>query len=112
MDFNEYQRQAKETAIYDKAHYEGRGADGFVYLTLGACGEAGEIAEKVKKYIRGDFKELPKEEIALELGDLLWYLSEQARLLGYELSEIAEMNLAKLAERKKRGTLQGEGDKR
>jgi NTP pyrophosphatase (non-canonical NTP hydrolase) len=108
MDFNEYQKKAALTAIYPQ-HTD---KDALTYLMLGACGEDGEAAEKLKKYLRGDYPEIPKEALALELGDRLWYLSEQARILGYRLEDIAEMNIKKLASRKDRQKLKGDGDNR
>jgi len=106
MDFKTYQKKANETAIYDTKF-------SILYPTLGLAGEAGEVAEKVKKIIR-DNKQIidEKEEIAKELGDVLWYVAAIARDIGYSLEVIAEINLDKLADRKARGTLQGNGDNR
>lgn len=106
MDFKTYQRKANDTAIYDSKF-------SILYPTLGLAGEAGEVAEKVKKIIR-DNKQIidEKEEIAKELGDVLWYVAAIARDIGYSLDVIAEINLDKLADRKARGTLQGNGDNR
>ena len=106
MDFKTYQKKANSTAIYDSKF-------SILYPTLGLAGEAGEVAEKVKKIIR-DNKQIinEKENIARELGDVLWYIAAIARDIGYELDTIAEMNLEKLADRKARGTIQGNGDNR
>ena len=84
-----------------------------MYPALGLAGEAGEVADKVKKIIR-DNKSLvnEKQELAKELGDVLWYINALARDIGYSLEVIAEMNLEKLESRKERGTLQGNGDNR
>ncbi len=109
--FNDYQAQAVYTAIYPD-HWA------IIYPTLGLTGEAGEVAEKVKKAVRGDieFTDEAQEQhrlaVAKELGDVLWYVANLASDLGYSLQDVAEMSLAKLEDRKHRGTLQGEGDDR
>ena len=115
MDLNNYQKKAVSTAIYPEEYR-------IVYPTLGLNGEAGEVAEKVKKHIRQDVytggvhdKELIyqfKLNTAKELGDVLWYVANLAHDLGYTLSEIAEMNIEKLADRKEKGKLKGSGDDR
>ena len=105
MQLNEYQRQAKTTAIYPIDN-------GIIYCTLGLVGESGEIAQKLKKVIRGDCYFLHRSDIALELGDVLWYVSQLASELGYDLNAIAEINLVKLREREQRNTLNGNGDLR
>ena len=53
-----------------------------------------------------------KLEIARELGDVLWMVTATANDIGFDLDEIAAMNLSKLKDRAKRGTLQGSGDNR
>lgn len=108
MQMNEYQEKAISTAIYPEI-YE------IAYPTLGLAGESGEIAEKVKKVLRddiGDFSKESKTEIAKELGDVLWYVALLARDLGFQLEEVADMNVQKLASRHKRGVLGGSGDNR
>lgn len=82
------------------------------YYTLGLCGEAGEIAEKVKKSLRDNPIPLTKEDITKELGDVLWYLTALASAFDIPLSWVAEANLIKLEDRKQRGVLQGNGDNR
>lgn len=106
MNFSEYQKRANATAIYDVKF-------SIMYPTLGLAGEAGEVAEKVKKIIR-DGKDIvnEREELAKELGDVLWYVAAVARDIGYSLEVIAEMNIEKLESRKERGKLQGNGDNR
>jgi NTP pyrophosphatase (non-canonical NTP hydrolase) len=80
------------------------------YCALGLTGEAGEYSEKVKKLLRdGKFV---KADAIKELSDVLWYLTASAKELGTTLHEIAEVNLVKLYDRKKRGVLQGNGDNR
>lgn len=106
MNFKEYQERANATAIYDSKF-------SILYPTLGLTGEAGEVADKVKKIIR-DGKSVVNErvEIAKELGDVLWYLAAVARDIGVSLDDVAMMNIEKLESRKERGTLQGNGDNR
>ncbi len=108
MELNEYQDRAMRTAIYETLPV--------VYPALGLAGEAGEVADKVKKTIRdkgGDFTdETVRAEIAKELGDVLWYLAATSRDLGYTLEEIAEMNLAKTQSRASRDRVHGSGDNR
>lgn len=108
MELNDYQNRALETAIYPT---EAK----IVYPTLGLTGEAGEVADKVKKVIRdfkGDFSESVRYELAKELGDVLWYIAALSHDLGYTLEEIGEMNNAKLASRMQRGKINGNGDNR
>ena len=105
----DYQSRACETAIFPKH----RATE---YLTLGLTGEAGEIANKVKKFIRdGATKDeyLAKRiEIGYEIGDVLWYCAVLAEELEMNLGHIMEKNLDKLADRHKRGKISGSGDNR
>lgn len=108
MELNKYQEEAKKTAIYPKGQE-------IIYPTLGLTGEAGEVADKVKKILRdkeGVFSQQEREEIAKELGDVLWYIAIMARDLGYSLEDIAKINISKLKSRQKRGMLSGSGDNR
>lgn len=108
MTLNEYQQIALETAVYP-ADYK------VIYPALGMNGEAGEVADKVKKAIRdkgGILGEDDKKSLALEVGDVLWYCATMANDLGYTLQDIAEMNRDKLRSRKLRGKLGGSGDSR
>jgi NTP pyrophosphatase (non-canonical NTP hydrolase) len=104
MELDAYQIGALATAIYPTEYK-------IVYPTLGLVGEAGEVAEKIKKSLRGDAP-LDRFEAARELGDVLWYLAALARDLGFTLEEVAEMNLQKLRDRRARNVLQGDGDNR
>jgi len=109
MNANEYQTAALQTAVYPD-----RG-NNLIYPVLGICGEAGEVAEKVKKLIRdegGVLTDPIREKIALELSDVAWYLAVTAFELDYTLEEIMAMNLSKLNSRKQRGVLSGSGDAR
>jgi len=102
-DLNEYQRKAVSFAIYPDTHK-------VLYPALGLCGEAGEVAEKVKKQVRdGVFN---RYEVAKELGDVLWYLSNIANDIGYSLKEVANINVDKLTGRKSRNVIKGSGDNR
>ncbi len=109
MNFEEYQRKSRETAIYPLK------GNNFIYPLLGLVGESGEVAEKIKKALRdsqGIIDEKRKLEIKKELGDVLWYLAQLATELNLSLDEIAKLNLEKLFSRKKRNKLHGEGDNR
>lgn len=109
MDFNNYQKRAREKAIYPTL------GNGVVFPTLGMLGEAGEVAEKVKKIFRDQeaiITDTTREEIKKELGDVLWYMSQIASELDINLQEIAELNLEKISSRHERGVVKGEGDNR
>lgn len=109
MDLQAYQAETAKTARYPDV-----GANP-VYPTLGLCGEAGEVAEKVKKVLRdqgGQFSDESRAALALELGDVLWYLARLASELDLDLGAIAEANLAKLASRAERNVIAGSGDQR
>ena len=109
IDINAYQDAARRTAAYPDV-----GANP-VYPTLGLSGEAGEVADKVKKVLRdrgGVFDDPTREAIKLELGDVLWYVAQLASELGYDLEEVATANLDKLASRAARGRIGGSGDHR
>ena len=109
MDLSDYQARARATAVYP-----GVGAN-LAYPALGLCGEAGEVAEKVKKTIRDDGGVLSADRraaLAAELGDVLWYVAQVATEAGLDLGDIAAGNLAKLRSRRERAVLQGSGDDR
>lgn len=107
MELDHYQALALKTA--DSC------AKDPLYLACGICEEAGEAAGKVKKTIRdngGHFNDERRFGVALELSDILWYVANQANLMGYKLSEIADLNIEKINGRIERGTLHGSGDNR
>ena len=115
-NFNQYQEFVKSMKIYPKEH-------AIVYPALGLSGEAGEIAEKVKKYLRGDKLGEGQKEVKLsmivdreallkELGDPLWYIAALADDLGYTLQDVVDANIDKLTSRKERNLLHGDGDNR
>lgn len=87
------------------------GDERLVENTLGLVGEAGEVAEKIKKLIR-DSNRFSNEEILKELGDVVFYATALANIYGKGLQEIIEINIAKLDDRQKRGKLKGSGDNR
>ena len=108
MTLNEYQRHALETAVYPEQSR-------IIYPTLGLTGEAGEVADKVKKVIRDGHEEFSDEkrlEIVKEIGDVLWYCATLSHDLGYELDDVAQMNVDKLRSRMQRNHLAGSGDNR
>ncbi|MFN4070784.1 MAG: nucleoside triphosphate pyrophosphohydrolase family protein [Thermus caldifontis] len=108
MTLNEYQQEAKKTALYPEAYR-------LLYPTLGLVGEAGELANKVKKVLRDHVGSLGQEaraDLVAELGDVLWYVAQLATDLGVSLEDVAQGNLAKLRSRLERGKLGGSGDNR
>jgi NTP pyrophosphatase (non-canonical NTP hydrolase) len=109
MECDDYQRAAMRTARDRDA------PDEFMHLVLGLVGEAGEIAEKVKKLVRdknSDLEQLDREDMAVELGDVLWYTAVLADYLGLSLDDVARRNVDKLADRQRRAVLGGSGDNR
>lgn len=108
LTLNQYQEQAKATAIYPES-------SAIVYPILGLVGEAGELANKYKKVMRDDNGILYDEKKAAlisELGDCLWYIAALANDLGVTLEQVGNHNLHKLSSRATSGTLQGSGDAR
>lgn len=99
MTFEEYQAEAKQTALYP------RRLSNLEYPTLGLAGEAGEVANIVKKIQRdfgGEITDETRLKLKDELGDVLWYISACADELGLTLVEIADFNVEKLAARHNR----------
>jgi NTP pyrophosphatase (non-canonical NTP hydrolase) len=103
MTLSSYQKAASSTAIYPTQH-------AITYPALGLAGEAGEVANKVKKIIRDG--KLDKTALKGEIGDCLWYIAALCRDLNIDLGDVAKANLEKLQDRKARGTLKGSGDTR
>ena len=105
MTLKDYQKHCKETWIsntFDK-----------IRTILGICGEAGEIAEAVKKYDRGDYSY--KEflwNLEKELGDILYYIVMSAYEFDLDLDDIIKKNISKLQSRKARGKIKGSGNER
>ena len=113
MDFNTYQIETRKKAVYPDV------GNNFIFPTLGLVGEAGEIAEKVKKLIRDKNTATPqtvtssdREEIQKELGDVLWYLAQLASEFKLSLNDVAQTNIDKIASRHDRGVVHGDGDNR
>ena len=107
-DLDMYQKVALTTAIYPREQ-------AIIYPTLGLTGEAGEVANKVKKIIRDgsdSTNEKLVSEIKSEIGDCLWYIAVLANDFDIKLSDIASTNIEKLALRQKNNTIHGSGDDR
>ena len=108
---DDYQTDARSFAFYPTGGLNA----GITYAVLGLSSEVGELAGILKKVNRdnnGVIDSDTLEEMAKELGDVLWYTSQVAEELGYDLSEIAILNTMKLTSRQKRGALRGSGDDR
>jgi NTP pyrophosphatase (non-canonical NTP hydrolase) len=111
MKLDEYQKLAALTDTYEIPSSLLEPA--FLEKVLGLAGESGEFADKIKKLIRDKNGQVEKrEELIKELGDVLWYIAMLSRYLGVDLSKVAEKNIAKLADRHKRGVITGAGDNR
>ena len=109
MRLGQYQRDSRATAAYPDL-----GAN-LTYPALGLAGEAGEVADHVKKVLRDDggvVSEARRAALQAELGDVLWYLAQIATEAGLDLEVVAEANLAKLRSRQLRGVIGGSGDER
>jgi NTP pyrophosphatase (non-canonical NTP hydrolase) len=115
FSLDDYQRRCGDTANYPEA---GTGSiTAITYCVLGLAGEAGEVADKWKKVLRGDHGDgvVPQEVKDLmvkEVGDTTWYSARLSFELGVALSKVAQGNLDKLASRKERGVIKGSGDLR
>jgi NTP pyrophosphatase (non-canonical NTP hydrolase) len=110
MTFEDYQKKSRKTAMYPKV-----AGNGWVYPALGLASEAGEVANKLKKVIRdagGQIDSARRDDIADELGDVLWYVAQLATELDLDMGQLAESNIDKLYSRLDRGTIGGSGDKR
>lgn len=90
MNINDYQQMSARTA----KHHEGE----LVNYGLGIAGEAGEVADLIKKAVFHGH-DIDAEQIKKELGDVLWYLTQIARVSGLTLEEIATANIEKLYKR-------------
>jgi NTP pyrophosphatase (non-canonical NTP hydrolase) len=125
LTFEKYQKSVDNTLIYrekirsilqllkvDSPDIENLLCQAYAGLGLG---ESGEIQGKLKKILRdsgGTTTDETRAKIAAELGDSLWYHAALAKEFGLNLGDVAQANLDKLAARKARGTLQGDGDNR
>lgn len=93
MEFNKYQELSSRTANSDE-----KDRDLLTNFALGLTGEAGEVADLIKKY-RFHGHQLDRDELIKELGDVLWYASQIAQLTAIGFDEVAESNIAKLMTR-------------
>ncbi len=120
MELNEYQKKAMGTCMPS--------CKNFSYMMLNLVGEVGEFAgrlaksiRKVESYIDADnvyftnpfdkHREL-RDDLKAEAGDILWQLSGLCEVMGWSLEDVAQANLEKLASRKERGVIDGNGDNR
>ena len=103
MNLNEYMIWSRSTAIYP-------GTKAIEYLALGLTSEAGEVAGKVKKYVRD--LAWDKDAVIAELGDVFWYLARMCDEMGVDAEKVLQLNHDKLEDRKNRNKLQGSGDNR
>lgn len=104
LDYETFVEQTKDNMCND-----------ILYLTVAMCGEAGEVADKVKKIYRdheGIVDGVTEHEIAMEIGDVLWYLAALAIKLRVPLWSIAKCNIDKVNRRINMETLHGSGDYR
>jgi NTP pyrophosphatase (non-canonical NTP hydrolase) len=113
MTLEEYQKQAMTTCMAS--------SENFSYMFLNLVGEVGEFASKVAKAIRKNqisvvYNEIvgttDAEELQKEAGDILWQLSGLCTVMGWNLEDIAQQNLDKLASRQQRNVIDGSGDNR
>lgn len=119
LSLNEYQRRAMTTCM--------ESCDNFSYMFLNLVGEVGEFASKVAKHIRknkayidlnklhqvgGAISDQEIHDLKAEAGDCMWQLAGLCKVMGWTLEDVCEENLAKLASRKERGVVDGDGDNR
>jgi len=110
VTFDEYQKQALTTA-----HNTHEPLMEKTIWAMGVAGEAGEVVEKWKKivaYKGGETTQEDLDELAKELGDVVWYIAVMAHSLGYSFDDIMARNVEKLKSRKARGVIIGKGDNR
>jgi len=103
MNLNEYQEHAKQFATYIDP----------MYPVASIMVESAELADLfIKPKLRGDIKPIDRKEVMSEAGDVLWNLARILSQQGITLNEVAEANIHKLADRTKRGVIQGDGGNR
>lgn len=109
MRNEDYQKATQEFALYPKK-------DAIDYLVLGLASEAGEVAGKLSKLLRGDFTEDQHqqwaEEMDKEMSDCLWFISQYCNETETSIGALMELNINKLRDRKNRGVIKGSGDNR
>ena len=101
----------------------------FSYMFMNLVAELGEFSGKVAKAIRKEnaliyynylstecgsnsMTDQEIEDLRKEAGDCLWQLSGLCKVMGWSLEDVAQENLSKLASRKERGQIVGDGDNR
>jgi len=94
MTFDTYQLEAAKTMGKHWDDFD----TGLAYGALGLAGESGEVCEHVKKYVNKS-RELNRDEVKKEIGDVLWYLASISEHLGFKLGDCAELNIKKLRKR-------------
>src|SRR5436305_1068573 len=95
MDLHSYQTAAAETACWPA-----EGSTDLMVPLLGLAGEVGELKSEFKKALRDTATpELFRNRFAEELGDVMWYVANLATKLGFDLNQIAALNLEKTRER-------------
>lgn len=129
MTLNEYQEKAMTTCLPT--------CDNLVYMGFNLSAEVGELLGKLAKAIRkdklsfeqgvnGDDQPITNKnleecyklsdedfnEIKKECGDVAWMLAGICKVFGFNLEDVCQQNLAKLASRKQRGVIDGNGDNR
>lgn len=103
MTLNEYQQQASTTAMYQEK----------MYPVASLMVESAELADLfIKPLLRGDNKEVTKQQVIGEAGDVLWNLACLLHDQNISLDEVAQYNIQKLKSRMERGVIQGDGDER
>lgn len=93
MSPNEYQRAALRTSIPDQGIY-----NRLINGVLGLCGESGEVADQVKKYLYQGH-DLDRDHVIEELGDVLWYVALTLDAVGGSMESCMERNIRKLMKR-------------
>lgn len=121
MNATEYQVKAHDFASY---------GENPMYPALGLAEEAGEVCGKVAKFIRkhGGIDPMTaryelenkvtitddelkfRKDLSRELGDTMWMLAELCTNYGLDMGEVMAENIEKLADRKDKGLIIGEGD--
>lgn len=104
MKLIDYQNESKQFLL--------RSANNSEYLFTGLAGEVGEVCSLYAKAVRDTGNEIKTEDLAKELGDVLWFVSQIATFYGISLDEIGKMNIAKLTDRLLRNKIGGSGDDR
>lgn len=105
LTLNQYQLEASKNKAFPEKY-------AIIYPTIGVLNEAGEMAGKIKKWMRGDTPHLNIQDLTSEMGDVLWYLSSLATDLGITLEDVARNNIEKITKRREKNMIKGDGDHR